>query len=103
MTLLKVSSLNGSLQPPYLKPPDVSSFFPPGACRTPSRLIIDITVIFLMVFFRFVYKTKVGDKYRTLVVRMRQCGWWSATKEYRNRNELLVQSQHCILVVFSLS
>jgi hypothetical protein len=31
-----------------LNPPDVSSFGPPGACITPSNVIIDKTVIFLI-------------------------------------------------------
>jgi hypothetical protein len=32
-----------------LKPPEVSSSGPPGACITPSNVIIDKTIIFLIV------------------------------------------------------
>jgi hypothetical protein len=38
-------------QPPYLKPPEVSSSGPPGACITPSNEIIDKTIIFLIIIW----------------------------------------------------
>src|SRR5215216_2412704 len=43
-TLSTTSSKYGALQPPYLK----SSSPPPGACMTPSNVINDETIIFLM-------------------------------------------------------
>src|SRR3954463_2965665 len=49
LTILpKDSSEYGTVQPPYLKPPEVSSSGPPGACITPSRLTIIKTTIFLI-------------------------------------------------------
>src|SRR5258708_27320914 len=36
-------------QPPYLKPSDVSSSGPSGACMTPSNVMNDRTIIFLIV------------------------------------------------------
>src|SRR5690349_15198235 len=44
-----MSSVYGAVQPPYLKPPDVSSLGPPGACITPSSVIIERTIIFRMI------------------------------------------------------
>src|SRR4051794_37433892 len=48
MTLPAASSKYGKVQPPYWKPPDVSSSGPPGACMTPSRLMNDRTMILRM-------------------------------------------------------
>jgi hypothetical protein len=50
-----------------LKPPEVSSFRPPGACITPSREIIDRTVIFLMLFL-LCYDANVIKKAGRIVV-----------------------------------
>src|SRR6266498_3175519 len=44
--LSTTSSKYGALQPPYLK----SSSDPPGDCITPSNVINDETIIFLMLF-----------------------------------------------------
>src|SRR5262245_27412938 len=46
------SAKYGALQPPYLKPPAVSST-PPGACMTPSNVINSKTIIFLMVILLY--------------------------------------------------
>src|SRR3990172_13036887 len=54
MTLSTTSSKYGALQPPYLKPPNVSSSGPPGACTTPSNVINDKTIIFLMLFYSLI-------------------------------------------------
>src|ERR1700693_1949820 len=42
------SAKYGAAQPPYVKPSDVSSSGLPGACMTPSKVINDRTIIFLM-------------------------------------------------------
>jgi hypothetical protein len=44
----RVSSKYGTVQPPWVKFPLVSSDGPPGACMTPSREIKDRTIRFLM-------------------------------------------------------
>src|SRR5690348_7124041 len=43
------SSPKGAVQPPYWKAFEVSSSGPPGACITPSRVIMVLTIIFLIV------------------------------------------------------
>src|SRR5665648_1104607 len=47
----RTASECGAIQPPYAKPPLVSSSGPPGACMTPSREICSSTIIFLMTAF----------------------------------------------------
>src|SRR5689334_24756429 len=48
MTLPRNSSKYGTVQPPSVKLPLVSSVGPPGPCMTPSRLMKVRTIIFLM-------------------------------------------------------
>jgi len=45
----------GCHHPSYLKPPDLSSSVPPGACRTrhPGEVIDNFTIIFLTFYFIF--------------------------------------------------
>jgi hypothetical protein len=43
-------SSNGAVQPPNAKPPLESSSGPPGACITPSRLSIVVTINFLITY-----------------------------------------------------
>src|SRR5512135_798363 len=50
-TVPRISSEYGPAQPPYAKPPLVSSSGPPGACMTPSREICSSTMTFLMTEF----------------------------------------------------
>src|SRR5579859_2127403 len=45
ITFPKNSSKYGAVQPPYVKPPLVSSSGPPGACMTPSSVIKVTTMI----------------------------------------------------------
>src|SRR5512147_1524061 len=47
----RIASEYGAIQPPYAKPPLVSSSGPPGACMTPSREICSSAITFLMTAF----------------------------------------------------
>src|SRR5207245_6606452 len=48
MTFPRTSSKYGTDHPPYLKPPLSSSPGPPGACITPSSVMNDKTMSFLI-------------------------------------------------------
>src|SRR6266487_6168140 len=48
MVLPRKSSKYGTVQPPYVKLPLVSSVGPPGPCMTPSSVIKDRTMSFLI-------------------------------------------------------
>src|SRR6266545_2568746 len=50
-TVPRIASAHGAVQPPYAKPPLVSSSGPPGAWMTPSREICSSTITFLITEF----------------------------------------------------
>src|SRR5512143_2554858 len=50
-TVPRIASEYGADQPPYAKPPLVSSSGPPGACMTPSMEICSSTMTLLMTEF----------------------------------------------------
>src|SRR5271155_1420944 len=51
MAVPETESACGAVQPPYAKPPLVSSLGPPGDCMTPSREMNSSTFTFLMTEF----------------------------------------------------
>src|SRR3989344_3858451 len=57
ITFPEKSSKYGTVHPPYLKPLEVSSSGPPGACITPSRVKNSRTISFLIYFIVIFYLT----------------------------------------------
>src|SRR5512146_2250353 len=65
----RIASEYGPVQPPYAKPPLVSSSGPPGACITPSREICSSTMTFLMTkLHEFMNRMRFGVNIRTQIL-----------------------------------
>src|SRR5262245_2146087 len=70
----------GSVQPPWRKPPSVSSFSPPGACITPSRLTnsetINLRIVVLLLLSRRTRARTIDTRSfrdRTVTAREERC------------------------------